>query len=105
MADGEVRRAWLGIGGGPRPLPPVVARKTGRDQGVEIVSVVPGSPAAAAGLRPEDVIVSFDGEPLPDMGVLQRLLTGKAIGRKVRLEIARAGTVLVVDAVPVELSG
>ena len=104
MADGEVRRAWLGIGGGPRPLPPVVARKTGRNQGVEVVSVVPGSPAAAAGLRPEDVILSFDGEPLPDMGALQRLLTGKAIGRKVRLEVARAGTVLAVEAVPVELA-
>jgi S1-C subfamily serine protease len=72
---------------------------------LEVVSVVAGSPAAAAGLRPEDVIISFDGEPLPDMGALQRLLTGKAIGRKVRLEIARAGTVLVLDTVPVELSG
>jgi S1-C subfamily serine protease len=104
MADGEVRRAWLGIGGGPRPLPPVVARRTGREQGVEVVSVVPASPAAAAGLRPEDVILSFDGEPLPDMGALQRLLTGACVGRKVTLEVARAGTVLVLEAVPVELS-
>jgi S1-C subfamily serine protease len=103
MADGEVRRAWLGIGGGPRPLPPVVARKTGRDQGVEVVQVVPGSPAATAGLRPEDVILSFDGEPLPDMGALQRLLTGTCIGRRVTLEVARGGTVLVLEAVPVEL--
>src|SRR5919197_30690 len=40
MRDGRVRRAFLGIAGGPRPLPPGVAAAVGRQQGVEVVEVV-----------------------------------------------------------------
>src|SRR6266849_1693976 len=64
MRDGRFRRAWLGIAGGPRPLPPKLARELGRRGGVEVVEVVPDSPAAAGGLRAEDLIVSVDGEPI-----------------------------------------
>lgn len=52
MRDGRVRRAYLGVTGGPRPLPPRAAQATGQRRGVEILSVVDGSPAQAAGLRP-----------------------------------------------------
>ena len=103
MAEGRVRRAWLGLAGGPRPLPPVVARASGRDQGIEVVSVVPGSPAAASGLRPEDVVVSVDGVDVPDMGALQRLMTGERIGRRISLQVARAGALLTVEVIPTEL--
>ncbi len=103
MSEGRVRRAWLGIAGGPRPLPPVVARRTGRERGVEVVSVVPGSPAEAAGLRPEDVLLAVDGAATPDMGALQRLMTGARVGRPVTLEVARAGEVQQLELVPAEL--
>jgi len=63
MREGRVRRAFLGIAGGSRPLPPRAATATGRDRGIEVLSVVANSPAAKAGLRPEDIIVSVDGEP------------------------------------------
>lgn len=52
MRDGRVRRAWLGVGGGGRPLPPKAAREVGRDRGVEVLSVVPDSPATAAASVP-----------------------------------------------------
>ena len=52
MSDGRFRRAYLGIAGGTRPLPPRLARELGRAAGVEVVEVVPGSPAAAAGCAP-----------------------------------------------------
>src|SRR5437660_9263184 len=65
MRDGHVLRAYLGIAGGPRPLPPRVARELGARDGVEIVEVVEGSPAAAAGLRPGDIVVAIDGEHVP----------------------------------------
>src|SRR2546426_8056061 len=58
MTEGRFRRAYLGIAGGPRPLPPRLARALGRKSGVEIAQVVEDSPAAAAGLRAEDLIVS-----------------------------------------------
>ena len=52
MAEGRVRRAYLGIAGGSRPLPPRAARATGQEKGIEVLTVVAGSPAATAGLRP-----------------------------------------------------
>ena len=46
MRDGRVRRAWIGIAGGARPLPPRVAATLGRDRAIEVVEVIQGSPAA-----------------------------------------------------------
>ena len=44
ISEGRVRRAYLGIAGGPAPLPPR-ARTRGAERGVEVVEIVPGSPA------------------------------------------------------------
>ena len=84
MSEGRVRRAYIGIVGGSRPLPPRLAAEVGRRQGIEIVEVVDGSPAAGAGLRPEDVIVDAGGEPLGDVGDLQRLMVADRIGQRLR---------------------
>ena len=45
ISEGRVRRAYLGIAGGPRPLPPRARSATGAERGVEVVEVVDGSPA------------------------------------------------------------
>ena len=103
MTEGRVRRAWLGIAGGPRPLPPRVARALGRRGAVEIVEVSEDSPAAAAGLRAEDLIVAVDGQPVERVDHLQRLMVGELIGRAVRLTIVRQGRQLEVELTPVEL--
>jgi S1-C subfamily serine protease len=91
MSEGRYRRATLGVSVGPRPLPPRVAAVLGRDQGVEVVDVLAGGPAARAGVRPEDILVALDGEPVTRVGDLQRLLTGAAIGREVPLTVVRDG--------------
>src|SRR4051812_11400100 len=104
VRDGRVRRAYLGIAGGSRPLPPRVAARLGRDRAIEVVEVVAGSPAERAGLRAEDLIVGLDGRPLRDVGDLQRLMTDEAIGRELRLDIVRGGDARVLVAVPTELS-
>src|SRR5581483_7144542 len=75
MAGRRVRRAWLGIGGGSRPLPPRAARASGLTTGLEVTSVVAGSPAARAGIRPEDLILTIDGVAVTAIGELQRLLS------------------------------
>jgi serine protease Do len=103
MRDGRVRRAWLGIAGGPRPLPPKLARELGRTAGIEIVDVVPGSPAEQGGLRAEDLIVSLDGEPIGGVDELQRLMIDEVIGRAVRLGVVRNGELRELPLVPVEL--
>lgn len=104
MTEGRVRRAYLGIAGGPRPLPPRVAHETGRERGIEVVEVVAGSPAAEAGLRSEDLILEVDGTAVDGMDDLQRLMDGEAAGRTVAIRLYRNGRVLTVEAVPAELA-
>jgi S1-C subfamily serine protease len=103
MSEGRVRRAYIGIVGGSRPLPPRVASRVGREAGIEIVEVVSGSPADRAGLRPEDLIVAVDGEPMSDVGDLQRLMVAERIGQGVEVEAVRDGRFLKINLIPREL--
>jgi S1-C subfamily serine protease len=105
MREGRFRRAYLGLGLGPRPLPPRLASRLGRRDAVEVVSVIEDSPAAAAGLRPEDLIVALDGSPIESVDDLQRLMVGELIGREVRLTLERAGREVEATLVPAELDG
>src|SRR4051812_26882266 len=103
IRDGRVRRAYLGIAGGSRPLPPRVAASVGRDQAIEVVEVVTGSPAERAGLRPEDLIVAVEDGPVADVGDLQRRMTADTIGREIALEVVRDGVARMLRVVPGEL--
>jgi serine protease Do len=103
MKEGRVRRAYIGIVGGSRPLPPKIATRLARDKGIEVVEVVAGSPAARAGLRPEDLIVAVDGEPMSDVGDLQRLMVAERIGKGVEVEVVRDGSQIKIDLIPREL--
>ena len=103
MSEGRVRRAYLGIAGGPRPIPPRLREQVGRPTGIEVVEVVGDSPAARAGLRPEDLIVEVDGHSVEGVDDLQRLMVAEAIGRSVVLRVLRAGRALELTIVPAEL--
>jgi serine protease Do len=103
MSEGRVRRAYIGIVGGSRPLPPRVASQVGRDAGIEVVEVVAGSPAALAGLRPEDLIVAVDGQAMADVGDLQRLMVAERIGKGIEVELVRNARFLKIDLIPREL--
>jgi serine protease Do len=105
MTDGRFRRAYLGIAGGTRPLPPRVASRLGRASGVEVVEVVEGSPAAQAGLRPEDLIVELNGVPVESVDDIQRLMVGELIGAQVHARVLREGSERELDLVPIELIG
>ncbi len=103
MREGRVRRAYIGVTGGSRPLPPRQAAALGRRSGVEVVEVVAGSPAADAGLKAADLIIEADGEAVGDVGDLQRLMSGERIGQAVTLRIDRGGRLTEVEIVPREL--
>jgi serine protease Do len=103
MSEGRFRRAYLGVAGGSRPLPPRLARQLARRTGVEVVEVVQGSPAAAAGIRPEDLIVELDGTAVEGADDLQRLMVGELISRRVRVKVVRGGRTIGLDLVPTEL--
>jgi len=104
MRDGRVRRAYLGIVGGSRPLPPGLAAELGRGQGLEVVQLLDGSPAAAAGIRPGDLILDLAGAVVEGVGDLQRLLDFEVVGRRVPVRVGREGRVLELDLTPVELA-
>ena len=105
MSEGRFRRAYLGIAGGPRPLPPRLARELGRKSGVEIAQVVEGGPADRAGMRAEDLIVELGGTPIEGMDDLQRVVVSEVIGRAVRAKVVRAGRERELELVPAELEG
>jgi S1-C subfamily serine protease len=103
MRDGRVRRAFLGVVGGTRPLRPALAERLGRRRGLEVVQLLEGSPASAAGVRAGDVIVELDGSPIEGVGDLQRVMVGEMVGRRVRVGVEREGSMVALDVTPVEL--
>jgi serine protease Do len=103
MAEGRVRRAWLGVAVGPRPLPPRVAGRLGRGSAVEVIEVVDGSPADLAGLRPEDLLVELDGVRLTGADDLQRTMTAERIGVPAKATVVREGELRAITLTPGEL--
>jgi S1-C subfamily serine protease len=103
MRDGKFRRAFLGIAGMRRPLPPRVARALDRASGIGLTEVVSNSPAAAAGLREGDLILNVDGQPVGDASDLQRLMVGETIGKPLPIRILRVGELRELTITPVEL--
>src|SRR6202165_2843865 len=104
MRNGRVRRAYLGIAGGTRALPPALAQKLGRKACVEVQEVVSGSPAAAAALQGGDLIVSVGDASVAKAGDLQRLMVEARIGAKLPLTVLRGDHLVTIDVVPAELT-
>jgi S1-C subfamily serine protease len=103
MAEGKVRRAWLGLAGSQSNLPAAYAERIGRRHGVLIAQVVEASPAALAGLHRGDIVVAVDGSPVEGATDIQRLMVGDAIGKRVEITVWRNGALVDVVAVPQEL--
>jgi S1-C subfamily serine protease len=95
MRDGRVRRAYLGIVGGTRRL--------GRTTGLEVVQLLDGSPAAVAGIRAGDLIVSLNGQAIAGVGDLQRSLVGDLVGRPIEITLERGSAIAELAITPTEL--
>ena len=81
-------RGWLGVA--LQPLSPELAQTLGVTGGGALVaSTVPGSPAAAAGLKQGDVIVAYEQTPIEDYRQLQRLVADTPVGKTVTLQVLR----------------
>jgi S1-C subfamily serine protease len=103
IQHGKVRRAYLGLVSMPGPLPAPLRERWGRDSGLRVVEVVPGGPAARAGLRPGDLLLTAAGQPVAKAQDLQRLMFGEIIGRPLAITVMRNGALVDVIAEPSEL--
>jgi len=98
-----VRRAYLGLAGSPVPLPPALAARRGQRSGLRVAQVVPGGPAAAAGMLAGDLLLSAGEAPITSAQSLQKLMLADAIGRPLTLTALRNEALVDVVAVPTEL--
>jgi S1-C subfamily serine protease len=103
LRDGRVQRAHLGIAGAARPLPPRWRDTLQRQNGLEVASVVPASPAEAAGIRGGDIVVEVDGRPVESPRDVQRILVSSAVDRFVVLRVIRGSQLRTLTAIPEEL--
>jgi S1-C subfamily serine protease len=105
IKDGRIRRSSIGVAGQSVPLHPRVARfhRLPNDRGVLVMEVEPGSPASAAGLRPNDTIVGFKGQPIGSVDDLHKQLVAAEIGVASPLMFLRDAEKLFCMVVPREL--
>jgi S1-C subfamily serine protease len=91
IKEGRVRRSWIGVMGQTAAIHPRIARfhRINSAQGILVLGVESGSPAAAAGLREGDLLIGFKGEPLTSIDDLQRRLMGREIGVESPVSILR----------------
>jgi len=104
MRDGRVRRAYLGLVTSPVPVPPALRERVGARRALRVAEVIPGSPAARAGLRRGDLVLTAGGHPVTAAQGLQRLLFTEAIGRPLAITVIRNGAMVDVIAEPTELT-
>ena len=103
MHDGRVRRAYLGVVTMPGPVPAAWRERLGRTTGLLVHEVVAGGPAARAGLRAGDLLLTAAGKPVKAAQDLQRLMFAEAIGRPLPITVMRNGALVDVIAEPKEL--
>jgi S1-C subfamily serine protease len=103
MADGRVRRAYLGLAMMPGPVPAAWRERLGRKTGLLVAQVVAGGPADRAGLRAGDLLLTVAGKPVTASQDLQRQMFSDAIGRPLPVTVMRNGALVDVIAEPTEL--
>ena len=87
IKDGKVRRGWLGIELQSSMKDPT--KLSDDTQGVEVMNVIPGGPAAKAGLQRGDIITAMDNKPVNDANTLIQMVARKAPNSVVNLQVMR----------------
>ncbi len=88
---GKVTRGYIGVS--IQNVTPEIAQAFGlkEPRGALVGNVVPGGPAAAAGIKRGDIIVAFDGRDVKNMSELSRLVAGTPVGKSVAVKVMRNG--------------
>src|SRR6266568_5581022 len=105
IKEGRIRRGYIGVAGQTAPLHRRVARfyHLASESGAMVVSVEKGSPAEQSRVRPDDVIVAFNDEPIASVHDLHKKLVGDRIGTPCKLTILRGTEELTIYVTPAEM--
>jgi S1-C subfamily serine protease len=105
FAHGRVRRAYIGVSGATVPIATRVVRhfSLSGNTAVHVADIVPGSPAAQAGVQTGDRMVALDGVRINGIDELQRKLDAGLIGRECELQLLRRSSVMKVTIRPIEM--
>jgi S1-C subfamily serine protease len=93
LRHGRVRRGWLGVGGSTMALDRriIVPLGLAQSHAVRVLSVEPASPAAAAGLRPGDILLGVDGQDNASVDALYQARGPESVGRECVVKVLRPG--------------
>jgi S1-C subfamily serine protease len=105
IKEGHLRRSWIGVMGQTAEIHPRIARfhRVKAAQGILVLGVEPGSPAAAADVREGDTLIAFKGESLASIDDLQRKLVAGEIGVESPISILRGTERLELKIKPAEM--
>jgi S1-C subfamily serine protease len=105
IKEGRIRRGYIGVAGQTSPLHRRVARfyHLANESGAMVVSVEKGSPAEQSRIRPDDVIVAFNDEPIASVHDLHKKLVGDRIGTPCKLTVLRGTEQLTIYVAPAEM--
>ena len=105
IKEGRFRRGYIGVAGQTSPLHRRVARfyHLANESGAMVVSVEKGSPAEQSRIRPDDVIVAFNDEPIASVHDLHKKLVGDRIGTPCKLTVLRGTEQLTIYVTPAEM--
>jgi S1-C subfamily serine protease len=104
IREGRVRRAYLGIGAAGTPIGQGLSRSLGlaARSGIRVLTIDAGGPAAKAGVKAGDILVSLDGATLASLTDLQRALGAERIGKDALVTLVRRGERLTMGIKPTE---
>jgi len=107
MRHGRVRRASLGVSAQNLRLPRRYVRhfELTIESAVRLMEIVPGDPAARAGLQAGDIVIEFDGRAVDGIDALHHLLDAGRIGRVASVTVLRRDQRREFAVTPSELSG
>ena len=102
LQHGRVRRSWIGIAAQNVPLPRriVYEYRLAASSGVMAASIDPDGPAARAGMRDGDIILSFAGETITAINELHRALTADRVGKSQPVLVLRGVSLVDLAVVP-----
>ena len=101
---GETRRGWLGVNVRPVTASVAAAANLSGQRGAVISGVERGGPGADAGLRIDDIVLSFDGRPVRNSQVFPRIVAETAIDETVDVEILRGTNLMTLRVTVGELA-